>query len=68
MNPFNLVLILFTINLMGLISFYIVDLGYDGHLDLTNPIALIAVTMILGIGVIWGTAIRNKQQANHINV
>ena len=65
MNPFNLVLILFIINLMGLISFYIVDLGYDGHLDLATPIALIAVTMILGLGVIWGTTIR-KQQAHNI--
>ena len=64
MNQFNLVLILFIINLMGLISFYLVDLGYNGYLNLAPPIALIAVTMVLGLGVIWGTAIRNK----HVNI
>ena len=66
MNQFTLVLILFIINLMGLISFYIVDLGYNGHLNLATPIALIMVTMMLGLGVICGTAICHKQQANHI--
>ena len=66
MSPFNLVRILFIVNLLGLISSYMVDLGYDGRLDLVTPIALIMVTGVLGIGVIWGTVIRNKQQARNI--
>ena len=64
MSPFNLVLILFIVNWIGLISFYLVDFGYNGHLNLAPPIALIAVTMILGLGLIFGTAIRNK----HVNI
>ena len=63
MSPFNLVLILFIINLLGCISFYLVDFGYDQHLDLPTPIALIIVTGILGLGVVWGTTIR---QAHNI--
>ena len=64
MNQFNLVLILFIINLMGLISFYLVDLGYNGYLNLATPFALIAVTAVLGIGVCVGYVIRSKQARN----
>ena len=64
MNQFTLVLILFIINLIGLISFYMVDLGYNGYLNLATPFALIAVTAVLGVGVCIGYVIPNKQARN----
>ena len=67
MNQFTLVLILFIINLISLISFYMVDFGFNGHLNLATPFALIAVTAVLGIGVCIGYVIR-KQQAHNITI
>lgn len=61
MNPCKLVLMLFIISLVGLISFYIVDLGYNGYLDLNlaPPLALIMVIVIVILGLVmtWGSVI-----------